>query len=234
MTTPVPTQIAVRWYTEVPRSQPVGGKSKRQRLPQPSEHALIFDCETTIDAAQALRVGFFQSRKEGILEREGLFFDAETLSEPDIAVILAYAESNGLEALSIKDFRTDVFLKIGYHWQGNVIGFNLPFDISRIAEDHSEARGSLRGGFSFSLTTDKHDPRVRVKHLSRRAALIDFAAPATQNTGRSDRKRNIKNAHHRGYFVDVKTLAVALTSRSFTLADLCRAPRHRHPKTGYR
>ena len=114
-----------------------------------------------------------------------------------------------------------MFLKVGYHWQGSVIGFNLPFDVSRIAKNHSEARGSLRGGFSFSLTTDKHDPRVRVKHLSRRAALIDFAAPATQNTGRSDRRRNIKNAHHRGYFVDVKTLAVALTSRSFTLANLC-------------
>ena len=104
MSTPIPTQNAVRCYTEVPGSQPIGSKSKRKRPTHPSEHALIFDCETTIDAAQALRVGFFQTRKEGILDREGICFDAETLSESDIAVILAYAKSNCLEALSIKGF----------------------------------------------------------------------------------------------------------------------------------
>ena len=222
MSKPAPTQIAVRCYTEVPDSKTVSDKSKRPRLDTPSEWALVFDCETTIDASQALRVGVFQVRKNGALNREGLFFDAESLSDTDIATILAYADAKDLEPLSNADFATDVFLKVGYHWQGSIIGFNLPFDISRIALSHSEARGSMHGGFSVDLTGGKHDPRVRVKHLSRRAALFDFAAPATQNTGHSDRKRNIINEHHRGYFVDVKSLAVALTSRSFTLAGLCR------------
>ena len=222
MSKPTPNHIAVRCYTEVPDSKPVGGKSKRSRLDTPSEWALVFDCETTIDASQALRVGVFQVRKDGELTREGLFFDAETLSDTDIATLLAYADAKGLDALSVADFNTDVFLKVGYHWQGSIVGFNLPFDISRITLRHSEARSSMHGGFSFDLTGGKHDPRVRVKHLSRRAALFDFSAPASQNTGRSDQKRNIINEHHRGYFVDVKSLAVALTSRSFTLAGLCR------------
>ena len=210
----------MRCYTEVPDSKPVGGKAKRPRLDQPSEWALIFDCETTIDASQTLMVGVFQVRKNSDLNREGLFFDAASLSDTDIATILAYAEAKDLEALSVTDFITDVFLKVGYHWQGSIIGFNLPFDISRIAPAHSEARDFMHGGFSFDLTGSEQDPRVRVKHLSRKAALFDFTAPLVQNTGRSDRKRNIINEHHRGYFIDVKSLAVALTSRSFTLAGL--------------
>ena len=221
MTRLTPIEISVRCYTERPNSKPVGGKKKRTGLDHPSEHTLIFDCETTIDAAQALRVGFFQVRESGTLVREGLFFDEEILSDADIATILAFGETNCLEVLSADEFRADVFLQIGYHWQGSIVGFNLPFDISRIAIGHGEARKHMRGGFSFPLTPNKYDPKVRVKHLSRRAALIDFAKPAIQTTGRSGRKRGEKVPHNRGYFCDIKTLAASLTSRSFSLGSLC-------------
>jgi hypothetical protein len=63
--------------------------------------------------------------------------------------------------------------------------------------------------------------KVRLKHLSARAALIDFALPAKQETPRGMRKRSMKVAHHRGHLVDVKTLTASLTSRSFSLASLC-------------
>ncbi len=221
MTRPSPTEIAVRCLTEKPGSEPMSGKKKRSGLDQPSEYALIFDCETTIDAAQALRVGFFQVCESGALVREGLFFDEDTLTDADIATILAFGETNCLEVLSADEFRADVFLQIGYRWRGSIVGFNLPFDISRIAIGHGEARKHMRGGFSFPLTPNKYDPKVRVKHLSRRAALIDFAKPAIQTTGRSGRKRGEKVPHNRGYFYDIKTLAASLTSRSFSLGSLC-------------
>jgi hypothetical protein len=79
----------------------------------------------------------------------------------------------------------------------------------------------MRGGFSFRSAKDKRTPSVRVKHLSRRAALIDFAVPAKQETPRGMRKRGGKTPHHRGYFVDIKTLAAALTSKSHSLQSLC-------------
>jgi len=221
MSKPTPTEMTVRCYTEVPSDKPVGSKPASKRLDAPSRWTLVFDCETSTDAAQRLKVGFFQVRENGTLRREGLFFDAEAVTDSEIATILAYAEAKGLESLTIETFRTEVFLKVGYHWGGCVIGFHLPFDISRIAMGHTEARrGSMRGGFSFRLTENPYEPRVRVKHLSRRAALIDFSVPAKQQTPRGMRERGRRVPHCRGYFGDVKTIAAALTSRSFSLGDL--------------
>ncbi|MGE0621624.1 MAG: hypothetical protein AB7I04_01850 [Pseudomonadales bacterium] len=103
------------------------------------------------------------------------------------------------------------------------MGFNLPFDLSRIAIAHGPARGHMRGGFSFIVSEDSDDPRVRVKHLSPKAALIDFAIPGKQDTPRGMRGRGLYVPPYRGYFVDVKTLAAALMSRSFSLASLTAA-----------
>ncbi|MBD3677970.1 MAG: hypothetical protein HUJ27_06145 [Rhodobacteraceae bacterium] len=216
-----PSEIFVRAYTEKPGARPLAAKPAGQGEDRPSPWVLIFDCETAVDAAQSLRVGVYQIRKSGDLTEEGLFWDLDTVSEGDLAVIKHYATHHGLKLLSADQFRKDVFLKIAYLRNGLLIGFNLPFDISRIAINHGAARGSMRGGFTFHLTRYKSDPQIRVKHLSARAALIDFAKPGKQDTPRGMRKRGLKVGHNRGYFVDVKTLAAALTSRSFSLDSLC-------------
>jgi hypothetical protein len=78
----------------------------------------------------------------------------------------------------------------------------------------------MRGGFSFKLSTDKHRPRVQVKHLSNRAALIRFTIPPKQRTPSSRRKRGSNVSAHRGYFVDVRTLAGALLGGSWSLGKL--------------
>lgn len=222
MSVPSPTEIAIRAYTEKPGSKPLGAKQAAQGNDEPSDYTLIFDCETSIDAAQRLRVGFFQVRQGQALKREGLFYDPEALTEADLATLGRYASAKGLEALLVSDFRSGVFLYVGYGLRGTVVGFNLPFDLSRIASDHGPARGSMRGGFTFKLTGDTRDPSVRVKHLSARAALIDFAAPAKQQTPRGMRKRGLTVRPHRGFFVDLKTLAAALTSRNFSLGSLAK------------
>lgn len=217
-----PAEIFVRAYTEKPGSQPLGSKQGAKGNDEPSEWALVFDCETTIDAAQRLRVGFFQVRKSGELMREGVFYDPEALSEADLRTLASYAAAQGIEALPVSVFRTEVFLTVGYLWRGAIVGFNLPFDLSRIAIDHGPARGSMRGGFTFRLTSDTRDPAIRVKHLSARAALIDFAAPAKQETPRGMRRRGLTVRPHRGFFIDLKTLAAAMTSRSFSLGRLAK------------
>lgn len=221
MSLPSPSEIFVRAYTEKPGLRPLAAKPRGKGEDKPSPWTLIFDCETTVDAAQSLRVGVYQIRKAGALHEEGLFYDTDTLSIADVALIQSYTAERGLKALSVDQFRKDVFLKIAYLRSGLLVGFNLPFDISRIAINHGAARGSMRGGFTFHLTRYKSDPQIRVKHLSARAALIDFAKPGKQDTPRGMRKRGMKVHHNRGYFVDVKTLAAALTSRSFSLDSLC-------------
>lgn len=150
------------------------------------------------------------------------FFDPANVSVPEEKLIRDYAVSNSLTVLTVAEFRSNIFLKYGYIRCGTVVGFNLPFDLSRIALSHSAARRSMREGFSFALTQYKQDPRVRVKHLSPRAAIIDFATPGDQDTPRGMRNRELKVPAFRGHFVDVKTLASALTSRRFNLRSLAK------------
>jgi len=222
MTNQSPSEIFARAYTERPGARAVAAKPRLNGDDNPSPWTLIFDCETTVDPAQTLRVGVFQVRKSGKLKQEGLFFDPQYLCDDDIGEIENFAEVNNLEILTTEEFRKGIFLKIVYHRRGLLIGFNLPFDISRIAIDHGPARGSLRGGFTFKLNKYKSEPQVRVKHLSARASLMDFAAPGKQETPRGMRKKGMKTPHHRGYFLDVKTFAASLTSRSFSLGSLCK------------
>jgi hypothetical protein len=224
------TAIAIRAYSERSKRKPLG---VRQSSPDiaPSVWTLVFDCETTVDAAQQLRLGFFQIRRGDRLDCEGLFYYPSTLTEAEKASLHAYTQLRKLKMMTVAEFRTDVFLKYGYVRRATVVGFNLPFDISRIAIDHGPARGGMRGGFSFDFTGNIDDPRVRVKHLNPRAALIDFGIPYKQEAPGAWQRHAQRVSAHRGHFVDMKTLASALLSRRLSLKALAahlRTPTQKH------
>lgn len=221
MTFPSPNTIAVRAYTEKPNTKPVAQKTPPPGIAEPSEWTLVFDTETRTDPSQALRVGFYQVRRGNELAEEGAFFEPEVLDRDERADLEAYCLEKGFELRTVQDFNEAVILRVGYDANGTVVGLNLPFDMSRIAVAHGAARRTMRGGFSFELTKDTRRPRVRIKHLSARASLIDFARPGKNETARSSRKRDQETPAHRGYFCDVKTLAAALTSRSLSLEGMC-------------
>src|SRR5262249_14424321 len=167
-----------------------------------------------------LRVGFFQTRKESTLETSGVFFDPRAVSKSEEKLIRLYASSHNLEVLTIEEFRAGILLKYGYTRHAAIVGFNLPFDISRVALDHGVARRDKRGGYSFLLSRNSDNPRIRVKHLNPKAAMIDFSKPGEQGRPRGQRKRKLKVDTYRGHFVDIKTLAASLLSRRFTLGSL--------------
>ena len=219
MSAPFNTDLYVRAYTEKPGSTPLAAKPARKTLDEPSPWTIIFDTETTTDAAQGLRIGFCQVREHGKLVSEILFHDPH-LSKYDMRAVMAYAEANGLTLVAVDKFRCDIFLEIGYLGNGTIVGFNLPFDLSRIASEQGQARGNMRGGFTFGLSPWKSEPNIRVKHLSASAALMDFAKPGKQHTGKGMRNRELETPHNRGYFIDVKTIAMALTSRKHSLKSL--------------
>ncbi len=178
--------------------------------------AVIFDCETTTDPSQRLKFGAYQIRHDGGLLERGLFH-ADDLPEADIAVLRAVLveemPSDDGERLMLRsraEFVEEVIFKWGQEVGGLIVGFNLPFDLSHIATRHTYGKRDMRGGFSFTLA-DKR-PNLRVKHLSQRAAFINFGGK-----GDADKKPD------RGFFVDVKTLAAALTSQSHSLASLASA-----------
>ena len=217
MTLPSPNQIAVRAYTEKP-----GFESRNPSRSDigPSPWSVTFDTETTTDPSQELRVGFYQVHDGERLDEEGAFYRAGSLSSAEVAMLRAYCAKHGLTLRDVDSFNEEILLGVCYDLGGTLIGFNLPFDISRVAIKHGPARDSMRGGFSFNVVKTERRPRIRVKHLSRTASLIDFAIPGVNETPRGMRKRGQRVQAHRGYFIDLKTVAAALTSRSHSLESL--------------
>jgi predicted transcriptional regulator with HTH domain len=215
-------QIAVRAYahrTERGRERKEDA-SKRNSLP-PSEWTVVFDTETTTDQGQALRIGTSQVRKGDELIEAGLFYRPEVLSPAEVELVRQHAERHGLKLRTHAEFVDDVIYGIGYDLRATIVGFNLPFDISRIALGFGSARGAgMRGGFTFKLSADKRRPQLRVKHASSRISFISFAAPFRPRDGRSLRRKGRRTPVRRGFFVDVSTLGHALFSRSFTLGSL--------------
>ena len=63
-------------------------------------------------------------------------------------------------------------LRVRLRRQAQIVGFNLPCNLSRLAIRHASARRSTRGGFSLTMSEDW--PPVALKHLSQRSALIRF------------------------------------------------------------
>ena len=194
-------------------------KRKSSTLPA-SPWVIVFDTETTTDPGQALRFGAYQVRNNGELREAGIFYETETLSASELNILNHYAQEQNLKCITREEFVDRVFYGIGYDYRARIVGFNLPFDISRIAIRHNSARTEMRGGFSFTLSDDKRKPNLQVKHISQKCAFIRFAAPMRQLENRSDRRRKRKNPVRRGHFIDLKTLAGALFARSFSLEVL--------------
>jgi hypothetical protein len=192
---------------------------KASKVPA-SPWAVLFDTETTTDAGQALRFGTYQVRKCGELHEAGIFFDPEGVTPDELATLRTCADEHDLELLTRDQFADQVFYRIGYLCRAAIIGFNLPFDISRIAIHHNSARTEMRGGFTFKLSHQKIFPHVQVRHRSARSAFIRFAAAMRQPDDRSARKRGAKSPRRAGHFLDLRTLAGALFARSFSLASL--------------
>jgi hypothetical protein len=177
----------------------------KKRPPFASEWTLIFDTETKTDAGQALRFGTYQVRKSGELYGNGAFYDPEGVTDAELQTLKNYAAANELSLLTRDEFADQIFYGIGYQFRATIIGFNLPFDISRIAIRHGSARSSqyqdMRGGFTFTISKQKIYPNCQVKHLSRNCAFIRFASPMGQRNARSERKRGSYNRPRPGHFV---------------------------------
>ncbi len=94
-----------------------------------------------------------------------------------------------------------------------IVSFNLPFDISRIAVRWAAARN---GGFSFVLSQlskrrieNHHRPRIRIAPLNGVAEKIELTAV---------RRKDEQHRWRRGRFLDLHTLAFALTDNSYSLS----------------
>jgi hypothetical protein len=216
------------------------GKEPSTRGPITPQFLLVFDTETTPDETQQLRFGTYQLVQLGQLREQGLFYGKVTSAE--LETLKAEAPKHGcVGPLSLHDFVHNRFLPTAFKAGGLVVGFNLPFDLSRLAMCHAAARvarsprtreekaggepmkdadRSMVGGFTFELSPFDDQPWLRIKHRNSRSAFFKFAKPAQQEAARSERRRGQRGQFQRGNFLDVKTLAAALTSTSHSLKSL--------------
>lgn len=242
--TPLP--LALRAFPELAmrpqRARRQVAKIARSR----PDRMLVFDFETRTDAAQAMTFGSYRYYSAGLCLEEGLIY-ADDLTRKERLILECYAGAHAcdtarhgvreLKLVSRNEF-VERFFKAAYKGRCLVVGFNLPFDISRLACGAAAARGRFAGGFSFPLAQymdangnareNKFRPRVAVKHIDSKRALKGFTGRTQADASDripddSEDGKPEPGFRFRGHFLDLRTLAFALTDRSFTLEGACEA-----------
>lgn len=170
---------------------------------------LVLDTETATDTQQELRFGIAQLYSNGRLSRTFVFTGKLTPSER--ATLSTWAEARKGSVSTVEEFVAREFLPLAVDRRAVVVGFNLPFDLSRIAAD-SEPKVKVRNQPAWKLLLIPRSnpkcayvPRIRIEHVNSAMSFISF-------TGTKGKFRNF-----RGAFVDGRTFVRALTGESHTL-----------------
>jgi hypothetical protein len=229
--------VAIRVFPALKPTELKSHKNRVWRLP----HAMfVFDTETRTDACQQLTFGSYRFFVNGELREEGLFY-ADDLPSKDRKTLEKYvaaqnSRGNHLLLLNRGEFLKKLY-KAVYKGRALLVGFNLPFDLSRIAFTARPARGRFAGGFSLALWsyTKKgverpatRRPSIGIKHIDSKRALKGFTArfrpddsdliPDGSVTGAPE-----KGYKFRGHMLDLRTLAFSLTDRGYSLESACQA-----------
>jgi len=229
----VTPEIFVRAHTVVP-------ENRRKERPEPakwSQEVLIIDTETTLDATQKLNFGVYRRCKLGSdgyeCIEEGLFY-ADGLNKTQRSTLEKYvADRKNVPTLDVKIFpppmRLNLYSRSAFvkcvFWKAirkgaMVVGFNLPFDLSRIAVKSCAADG---GGWSLVLSMRKsrktglvepnpERPRIVITSIDSKMAFIGL--------------RGIRHPHEwpqEKRFLDLRTLGWALRNESYSLKRACEA-----------
>jgi len=187
-------------------------KHATQETHNENRPVLVLDTETTEDEYQNLIFGACGIWVSGYLHRF-ILFHARNLGKRDIETLRAYAETETVEGKHVEVMSVDKFITtIFYPWildaQALCAGFNLAFDLSRLAVRFAYGRGKWRNGFTFQLTNDPEYPRVRIRSLD--SVRSFFALAPTKYSGPV-----------RGHFLDLRALGFALTDEKLTLEKAC-------------
>jgi len=209
--------------------------------------AVVLDTETSTDPTQRLLFGFYRVVSwvptdvgwRLAVDEEGVFHD-DDLSRWDPAgwaTLRRFVPPRDPEIPSPADptfyryarraFLDEVIWPVVVEAKGLLVGFNLPFDLSRLAvhagatrprtwvmKDGRRLRPSYVDAWSLRLwqrsdgSEDRFRPRVQIKHIDRNRSLIRFGPvhpDALVNPGT-------------GAFLDLKTLVFALTDEGMGLA----------------
>ena len=234
---PLPLKVAIRVFPALKPPEPKSRKNKVWRLPRAM---FVFDTETRTDESQRLTFGSYRFFVDNGLLEEGLFY-ADDLPAKDKRTLEKYVAAQSkrgtrLLLLTRREFLKKLY-KAVYKGRALLVGFNLPFDVSRIAFAARTARGRFAGGFSLAIWSyiksgverpSTRRPSIGIKHIDSKRALKGFTArfgpddsdliPEGSTTGEP-----VRGYKFRGHLLDLRTLAFALTDRAYSLDSACRA-----------
>lgn len=244
--------LAVRVYPEPKNTRQEERDDRPLRHWRCPDAILVFDTETRTDDSQRLTFGSYRFLVAGVCQQEGLFY-ADDLPAMELAILKRYVATHRADVvegnrrlclLNLAEF-LDRFYRAAYKSRCLLVGFNLPFDLSRIAGDVAPARGRFAGGFSLGLwfyrdnagrkRRHQNRPRIGIKQIDGKRALKGFTGlsnpdksdliPEGSETGKPE-----DGYKFRGHFLDLRTLAFALTDQSYSLESACEAFRVAHGK----
>ena len=227
--------IFLRAHTVAPNGK---GDEKKKKPEKQNEgfkwplSVLVFDTETRIDTRQNLTFGAYRlcqlTERKYRCSEEGLFY-ADELTAHERAVLQNHHRFPEIE---IKTFPPKLDLKLSplaefiekVFWKAilngaMVVGFNLPFDLSRIAADWRTGR---KGSWSLILSLRRsrktgevepnpERPRIKITSKDSHSAFISTTRPH-----RPEEWPKISR------FLDLHSVAFALFAESFSLEALCK------------
>jgi len=211
-----------------------GKKWKHKISAKWPSHALIFDTETTLDTKQQLTIGCYRrcklERNEYRCIEEGVFY-ADSLDSQKLKVLKKYVDDPANvpntrlfpPQIRLKLFSRNLFVSRVF-WRAVrsgdlIVGFNLPFDLSRLAVRSSPAKKG--GGWSLELTMRKsrktgkmelnpERPRIVITSQNSKTAFIKLSSLYRKEEWPNDAR-----------FLDLRTLTFALRDKSFNLERAC-------------
>ncbi|HLW55555.1 MAG TPA: hypothetical protein VKW06_22190 [Candidatus Angelobacter sp.] len=201
--------------------------------------ALVFDCESRTRADQTLMFGFWRfcelrdhtyvCTEEGIIHGDSLSAEEFDLLRKYVRDTKPDTADEGCDRLrfySRSKFIDEVF-GIAIQARALIAGFNLPFDLSRIALDWNPAEN---GGWTLimkqwrnpetgKLEPNESFPRVVIKALNSKAAIINSTRPPMSLRKPKGKRARLWPAAR---FLDVRTLLWALRNKSYSLKTACK------------
>ncbi|WP_406661511.1 DNA polymerase [Methanolobus sp. ZRKC3] len=206
------SKIAVRGYTQKVKKSSGNPFYKPEDVPLRHDRVLVFDTETTIDQYQNFKIGYFQIYQNGYIQHEGLFYNPSILADNEKSLCEIYTTRHNLVIYTLDEFIDTVFYNEIYNFHSLCIGYNLPFDISRISKKVGDSRGRNKGGFTFTLSENRFNPPIIIKKLGQ---AHTFKLTSTKINKGKDR--------FSGHFLDVQTLAeVLLQKKRVSLEKACK------------
>jgi hypothetical protein len=241
--------IILRAHTETRKRRTTGKlagrKRKKHRAKQPRSernwppYALVFDCETRIDENQSLTFGLARLLRDvehsySDCRAEIIFYDPDELKPPEILALGQYVAHEHAETATDIPYRNILLLTkrefveevLFPHAEAGtlIVGFNLPFDLSRLAD---EARAATRVDKDWSLvfrnqssnpdSLRKNQFRIKIDRKDGKIAFIALSG-AFERRGRFSSD---------GRFLDLFALAWSLTNISYKLKSLAKDLRKR-------